>query len=89
MKKRNVELIDNKMALLKERSCIVDDLQKRGFHFFIKDYAGSNVMSCFELIIKIFFCTERDKKYIQNPFVKESINILLFTEKNSGRSILH
>lgn len=52
MKKRDAELVENKTALLKARSNIVNDLNKRGFDFSVKDYAGSNVMSCFELIMK-------------------------------------
>lgn len=80
MKKRNAELVENKIALLKERSRIVDDLKIRGFDFSVKDYAGSNVMSCFELIIKMPFSARSEiKKYIQNPIVKESINKLPFT----------
>lgn len=80
MKKRNAELVENKIALLKERSRIVDDLKRRGFDFSIKDYAGSNVMSCFELIIKMpFSARDETKKYIRNPIVKESISKLPFT----------
>ena len=80
MKKRGAELIENKTALLKERSYIVDDLNRRGEDFSVKDYAGSNVMSCFELIIKMPFSVRREtKKYIQNPLVKKSIKDLPFT----------
>lgn len=80
MKKRNAELVENKTALLEERSYIVNDLNKRGFELSIKDYAGSNVMSCFELIIKMPFSARREtKKYIRNPLVKESIKVLPFT----------
>ena len=54
------------MALLEARSNIVKDLNERGFNFSVKDYAGSNVMSCFELIIKMpFFCKKRDEKVYQ------------------------
>lgn len=80
MKKRDAELVENKTALLKARSNIVSDLNKRGFDFSVKDYAGSNVMSCFELIIKMPFSARREtKKYISNLLVKESIKILPFT----------
>lgn len=80
MKKRDAELVANKTALLEARSQIVNDLNKRGFDFSVKDYAGSNVMSCFELIIKMPFSARGEtKKYIRNPLVKESINILPFT----------
>lgn len=80
MKKRDAELVENKTALLKARSNIVSDLNKRGFNFSVKDYAGSNVMSCFELIIKMPFSARREtKKYISNLLVKESIKILPFT----------
>ena len=62
------------MALLEARSNIVKDLNERGFNFSVKDYAGSNVMSCFELIIKMPFSARREtKKYISNLLVKESI----------------
>ena len=71
MKKRDAELVGNKMALLEARSNIVNDLNKRGFNFSVKDYAGSNVMSCFELIIKMPFSARREtNKYIRNPIVK-------------------
>ena len=74
------ELVGNKMALLEARSNIVKDLNERGFNFSVKDYAGSNVMSCFELIIKMPFSARREtKKYISNLLVKESIKILPFT----------
>lgn len=80
MKKRDAELVGNKMALLEARSNIVKDLNERGFNFSVKDYAGSNVMSCFELIIKMPFSARREtKKYISNLLVKESIKILPFT----------
>ena len=80
MKKRDAELVGNKMALLEARSNIVNDLNERGFNFSVKDYAGSNVMSCFELIIKMPFSARREtKKYISNLLVKESIKILPFT----------
>lgn len=80
MKKRDAELVRNKMALLEARSNIVKDLNERGFNFSVKDYAGSNVMSCFELIIKMPFSARREtKKYISNLLVKESIKILPFT----------
>lgn len=80
MKKRDAELVGNKMALLEARSNIVNDLNKRGFNFSVKDYAGSNVMSCFELIIKMPFSARSEtKKYISNLLVKESIKILPFT----------
>lgn len=80
MKKRDAELVRNKMALLEARSNIVKDLNERGFNFSVKDYAGSNVMSCFELIIKMPFSARRGtKKYISNLLVKESIKILPFT----------
>lgn len=80
MKKRDAELVGNKMALLEARSNIVNDLNKRGFNFSVKDYAGSNVMSCFELIIKMPFSARSEtKKYIRNLLVKESIKILPFT----------
>lgn len=80
MKKRDAELVENKTALLEARSNIVNDLNKRGFDFSIKDYAGSNVMSCFELIIKMPFSARREtKKYIRNSIVKESIKVLPFT----------
>ena len=79
MKKRDAELVGNKMALLEARSNIVNDLNERGFNFSVKDYAGSNVMSCFELIIKMPFSARREtKKYISNLLVKESIKILPF-----------
>lgn len=66
--------------LLKARSNIVNDLNKRSFDFSVKDYAGSNVMSCFELIIKMPFSARRGtNKYIRNPIVKESIKVLPFT----------
>lgn len=38
MKKRDAELVENKTALLKARSNIVNDLNKRGFDFSVKDY---------------------------------------------------
>lgn len=80
MKKRDADLVGNKMALLEARSNIVNDLNERGFNFSVKDYAGSNVMSCFELIIKMPFSARREtKKYISNLLVKESIKILPFT----------
>lgn len=80
MKKRDAELVGNKMALLEARSNIVKDLNERGFNFSVKDYAGSNVMSCFELIIKMPFSARSEtKKYISNLLVKESIKILPFT----------
>lgn len=52
------------MALLEARSNIVNDLNERGFNFSVKDYAGSNVMSCFELIIKMPFLQEERRKSI-------------------------
>lgn len=80
MKKRDAELVENKMALLEERSHIVNDLNKRGFELSVRDYAGSNVMSCFELIIKMPFSVRREtKKYIHNSLVKKSIKVLPFT----------
>ena len=80
MKKKNDALVDNKTALLIERSRIVSDLKRRGFDFSVKDYAGSNVMSCFELVIKMSFSARGyTKKYLQNPIVRESIKIFPFT----------
>lgn len=80
MKKRDAWLVENKTALLNERSRIVGDLKRRSYEFSVKDYAGSNVMSCFELIIKMPFSVRSEtKKYIQNSIVKESIKELPFT----------
>ena len=74
------------MALLEARSNIVKDLNERGFNFSVKDYAGSNVMSCFELIIKMPFSARREtKKYISNLLVKESIkNFYRFTGRKKS-----
>ena len=80
MKNRSASLVKNKTALLEERSRIVNDLRKRGFDFSVEDYAGSNVMSCFELIIKMPFSARNEtKKYIRNPIVRESIKRMPFT----------
>lgn len=80
MKNRSASLVKNKTALLEERSRIVNDLRKRGFDFSVEDYAGSNVMSCFELIIKMPFSARNEpKKYIRNPIVKESTKRMPFT----------
>ena len=43
-----------------------NDLNERGFNFSVKDYAGSNVMSCFELIIKMPFRKRDEKVYQQS-----------------------
>lgn len=76
-KNRRAALYENKIALLNERTDIVENLRKRGFNYSIKDFAGSNVMSCFELAIKMPFTARREtRKYLSNPIVKDSIKIM-------------
>lgn len=79
-KKKGTELLDNRMELLKQRMRIVEDLQQRGFDFSLKDYAGANVLSCMELMVKLpFSARRRANQYFQNPVIRQSIEMMPFT----------
>lgn len=82
MKNRSAELVNNKFALLNERSNIIENVKQRGYDFSIKDFAGSNIMSCFELIIKMpFKAKKKTCEYIRDNRVNASIKQMPYTGK--------
>ena len=77
MKNRGLTLVTNKLHLLEERYKIVQYLAECGFEKSIWDFAGSNVMSVFELMVKCSFYDRKEvNKYIKNPLVRESIRLM-------------
>ena len=77
LRNRGLSLVENKLYLLEERRKIVEYLNSRGFSKSVWDFAGSNVMSVIELMVKCSF-SDRKKvnEYIKHPLVKKSIYIM-------------
>lgn len=81
MSANRVSLIDNKLALLKERDEISRGLRERGFQTSIEAYAGSCVMSALELIIKMPRKSfVQIKEYTRNTSVQEAVGKIGYTK---------
>lgn len=74
-------LIENKLALLEERTKITVVAKTLGYEFGIKDFAGSNVMSAIEITSKSSIANWIDvKRYLYHPIVKESVKMMSYTK---------
>lgn len=70
--KRDIELLNNKLALLEERENIITNLRMRGFEVSPCIYAGSCVMSALELISKMPLSLSRQTlKYTRSHIVQD------------------
>lgn len=76
-KSKRLKLYNNKVKLLEFRSSLCEKLASQNRGGGLETYAGSNAMSCLELMARFPFGEYKViKPYIKNPVVKKSVKLM-------------